>query len=37
MLGFPAVSLASTIWVVVLLARRGDPQANRFGPPPQDT
>ena len=32
MLGFPLVSLVSTIWLVVLLARRGDPHANRFGP-----
>ena len=37
LLGFPLVSLVSTIWLVVLLARRGDPQDNRFGPPPQDS
>ena len=36
LLGFPAVSLVSTIWLVVLLARKGDPQDNRFGPAPQD-
>ncbi len=35
-LGFPAVSLVSTIWLVVLLARKGDPHDNRFGPAPQD-
>ncbi|MBN8190423.1 DUF805 domain-containing protein [Salipiger thiooxidans] len=35
MLGFPAVSLVSTIWLVVLLARKGDPHDNRFGPAPQ--
>lgn len=34
-LGFPAVSLVSTIWLVVLLARKGDPHDNRFGPAPQ--
>ena len=36
LLGFPVVSLVSTIWLVVLLARKGDPQDNRFGPAPQD-
>jgi len=35
MLGFPAVALVSAIWLVVLLARKGDPRDNRFGPPPQ--
>ncbi|MCA0962346.1 DUF805 domain-containing protein [Salipiger bermudensis] len=36
LLGAPAVSLVTTIWLIVLLARRGDPQENRFGPAPQD-
>jgi len=35
MLGFPAVALVSATWLVVLLARKGDPHDNRFGPPPQ--
>ena len=37
MLGFPAVSLVSAIWLVVLLARKGDPHDNRFGSPPQNS
>ena len=36
LLGAPAVSLVTTIWLIVMLARRGDPQENRFGPAPQD-
>ncbi|WP_417743221.1 DUF805 domain-containing protein [Salipiger sp.] len=36
LLGVPAVSLVTTIWLIVMLARRGDPQENRFGPAPQD-
>lgn len=35
-LGVAAVSLVSTIWLVVLLARKGEPHDNRFGPPTQD-
>ncbi|OLS42685.1 DUF805 domain-containing protein [Rhodovulum sulfidophilum] len=37
MLGFPLVSLVSTIWLIVQLARRSDPQENRFGPVPQSS
>ncbi|WP_164870972.1 DUF805 domain-containing protein [Mesobaculum littorinae] len=33
-LGLPAIALLFGIGVLLLLARRGDPHANRFGPPP---